>query len=59
MSEYFTTIVVWLVLVVVFLAVGQWLWSRRKIYKLAWQLNGEWSLPVIGHIHKFTNQAGK
>lgn len=38
--------------------IAKWLWSRRTMYQLAWQLNGDWSLPLIGHVLKFTNQEG-
>lgn len=54
-----STTTVWsIATVAIALLVGQWLWSRRTVYRLAWQLNGEWSLPLIGHVHKLTKHAG-
>lgn len=50
---------VWIALqLCVLAATVRWLWSRRHLYRLSWQLNGDWSLPLIGHVHKFIDQEG-
>lgn len=35
-----------------------WIWNRREIYKVSWQMKGPFGLPFIGNILSFTDQEG-
>lgn len=40
-------------------AIAVFLWRRRKLYILSWQVGGPMSWPVVGNIAYFMNERSK
>lgn len=49
----------YLLLLVAFAALGVYMWRRRRLYVLSWQLNGPIGYPIIGSAYIFRDATRK